>query len=60
MLEKLQDPKLHEAIGRTAISTLKMGIAAFLFITIQNAFYKSANNLIGSVDQSLSTLTKPE
>lgn len=60
MLEKLQDPKTHEVIGRTAVNTLKLGIAAFLFIALQNAFYQSANDLIGSVNDGITALNSPE
>lgn len=47
MLENLLlNPKVHEILGRTLINTVKLGVAAALLFSMQDAFHKTGDNLI--------------
>lgn len=56
MLDKLNEPETHEIIGRTIVNTVKLGIVAALFLTLQKQFYQSSNELITTVDRGIASL----
>lgn len=58
LLEKLNDPKFHEIVGRTIIQTIKIGLAAAIFMAAQQALYAQSHNLIKSVDMNIANLTE--
>jgi hypothetical protein len=50
MFEKLlMSPKVHEILGRTLLNTMKLGVAATLLFSMQDAFYKSGDKLIREI-----------
>jgi len=57
---KLNDPVFHEALGRTIIQTIKIGLAAAVFMAAQQALYAQSNTLINSLDQGIAKLTDAE
>lgn len=58
MLQKLNDPAVHEVVGRTLINTLKLGLVAAIFIATQQAFQKSSNDLITVASQDVAKLAE--
>jgi len=59
MLKRIiNDPAVHEVIGRTLVNTVKLGIVAALFLALQKQFNDTSNVFIATMDQDITKLNE--